>query len=283
MLDTSVTGMSTDGTSPGISSLPLGEQPGEIRRQIMAQQRAAEELFVPSPIIERLLWQVCGAWETVIEEVRFFHYVLDEDPPTEPPFPTPDGGRVAKDMRGFARRLNLRLPSNTIWTDECKRAKAMRDDLGHMLHFRSTSGETPDQVVTVLRVPYKESDEMSVSTAHVGRWDHERKTMTITGSGGWARHNRKTVTITERDARDVLAGLKYVKDSIFALRKFGMEFAIWPDGKSIDDVLRIMPWWLEEWGQPGEPGWSVPTMSQLRVRPQPEFIESLPPSQRPQF
>ncbi|QKT13236.1 hypothetical protein [Rhodococcus sp. W8901] len=145
-------------------------------RQIEANHRAAERLFVPSLVVERLLWQVCGAWETVIEEVRFFHYALAEEPPTEPPFVHPDGENVARDMRRLARKLNLRLPANTMWTAECKRAKEMRDNLGHMLHFKSITGTTPDQTVTLLRVPFREPDEMSTD-------------------GGWAQHNRVTVTI----------------------------------------------------------------------------------------
>lgn len=238
--------------------------PDDIRREIMEQQRIAEAWFDdPSSDVYRLLWQVCGAWETVIEEVRFFHYVLDENPPTEPPFPHPDGENVARDLRRIARKLNLRLPSNTIWTDECKRAKSMRDDLGHMLHFTAVTGDRPNQAVEVLRVPYKEPDEM-------------------TTDGNWARHNRKKVTITQADARDVLAGLKFVKTSIFALRKFGVEFNIWPDTEDIEYVLRIMPWWLNDWGQPGDPGWTVPTMRQLRVVPQAEYIEALPESQQPE-
>ncbi|MFJ1455182.1 hypothetical protein [Nocardia sp. N2S4-5] len=246
------------GTSPRLTA-------DEIRRQIRANQQAEERLFVPSPIIDRLLWQVCGAWETVIEQVRFFHYVLAEDPPTDPPFVHPDGENVARDMRRIARKVNLRLPSDSEWTAECKRAKAMRDDLGHMLHFKSIDGSTPNQSVTLLRVPYREPDEMTVRD-------------------GWAWHNRRTITITERDAREVLAGLSYVNDCIFALRKFGVEFAVWPDNRSIEIVLRIMPWWLDEWGaKPGEDGWACPTMRQVRVRPKAEFDASLPPGMRPEF
>ncbi|MGA6208041.1 hypothetical protein ACPESR_25140 [Nocardia testacea] len=248
---------------------PKGETPllttDEIRRQIDENQRAAERLFFPSRIIERLLWQVCGAWETVIEEVRFFHYVLAENPPTEPPFVWPDGENVARDMRRIAKKINLRLPSNTMWTAECKRAKAMRDDLGHMLHFKSIDGETPNQTVTLLRVPYREPDEMR-------------------RSGGWAMHHRRTVTITEQDAREVLADLKYVKDCLFGLRKFGVEFATWPDRMSVDSVISILPWWLDDWGpEPGQDGWSYPAMRDLRIRPKAEFDASLPPDMRPEF
>jgi len=63
-------------------------------------------------------------------------------------------------------------------------------------------GSTPNQAVTLLRVRFREPDEMSTS-------------------GGWARHNRTTVTITERDAREVLAGLRYVRDCLSAFRNFG--------------------------------------------------------------
>lgn len=243
-------------------TLPTHEQ---IQAKIAANKRAADRLWIPSPIIEHLLWQVCGAWETVVEQVRFFHYVLHENPPTEPPFPHPDGDNVARDMRRIARKINLQLPSNTIWTDECKRAKEMRDHLGHMLHFKSLNGETPTQSVTLLRVPYKESDEMRTD-------------------GGWAMHRRHEVTITEADARDVLAGLSYVNDSIFALRKFGLEFNTWPDTRSTDSVFGLMRWWVDEWGpKPGEDGWTAPTMRQLRIAPKAEFDASLPEHMRPEF
>ncbi|MBF6335874.1 hypothetical protein IU450_08245 [Nocardia abscessus] len=243
----------------------LAAELDEVRKTIEANQRAADRLWVPSSVIERLLWQVCGAWETVIEQVRFFHYVLHENPPIEPPFPHPDGENVARDMRRIAKKTNLRLPGNTIWTEECKRAKAMRDNLGHMLHFKSIDGTTPDQSVTLLRVPYREPDEMSTSN-------------------GWARHNRVTVTITEQEAREVLAGLSYVNDCIFALRKFGIEFATWPDGRSTDSVLGLVQWWLDDWGPtPGEDGWTAPTMRQLRIRSKAEFDASLPPHMRPEF
>lgn len=239
----------------------------EIKKTIDANNAAADRLFVPSPLIERLLWQVCGAWETVIEEVRFFHYVLDEDPPNEPSFPRPDGENVARDMRRIARKINLVLPNDAMWTAECKRAKTMRDDLGHMLHFRSVDGTTPEQTVTLVRVPYREADEMSTD-----------------GPSGWARHNRRTVTITEQDARKVLAGLAWVKESIFGLRKFGMEFATWPDDRSIEDVLSILPWWVDTWGpQPGDEGWTAPTMRQMRIHPKTDFDASLPPDMRPEF
>lgn len=71
--------------APGSASESQLKSIDEIHSQIEANRRAAERLFVPSPVIERLQWQVCGAWETVIEEVRFFHYALAEDPPTDPP------------------------------------------------------------------------------------------------------------------------------------------------------------------------------------------------------
>ncbi|MBF6150267.1 hypothetical protein [Nocardia nova] len=247
------------------ASAPEPKSSDEIRQQILRNQRAEEQLFIPSPVIEHLLWQVCGAWETVIEQVRFFHYVLKEDPPNEPPFPHPDGDNVARDMRRIAKKINLRLPSDTIWTEECKRAKALRDDLGHMLHFKSIDGDPPDQSVTVLRVPYREPDEM---------WH----------SDGWARHRRREVVITAQDARRVLADLSYVKDCIFALRKFGMQFAVWPDSRSVEDAARILPWWLDDWGpRPGEPGWAWPTMRQLRIQPKAEFDASLPEGMRPEF
>ncbi|MFT4043816.1 MAG: hypothetical protein QM673_11710 [Gordonia sp. (in: high G+C Gram-positive bacteria)] len=101
---------------------------------------------------------------------------------------------------------------------------------------------------------------------------------------GWAFHNRKTVTITESEAREVLAGLQYVNVCIFALRKFGIEFAVYGDSDKIGDVLGIPPWWLDDWGpRPGADGWTVPTMRQLRVIPKHDHIESLPKSQRPQI
>lgn len=237
----------------------------EAMRKIEENRKAAERLFIPSPDITYLLWQVCGAWETVIEEVRFLHYALKEEPPTKPPFVHPDGENVARDMRRIARKLNLRLPNDTIWTEECKRAKKIRDDLGHMLHFKSIEGTTPDQIVTLVRVPFREADEMSTD-------------------GGWVRHRRIPVTITEHEARKVLADLSYVKDSLFALRKFGMEFSTWPDDHSTDYVLTLMKWWLDDWGPwPGQEGWTAPTMGQLRIRPKAEFDASLPPSMRPEF
>lgn len=256
----------TDETAPdeGDSTRNLASETDEIRRTIEANRRAAERLFVPSPIIERLLWQVCGAWETVIEEVRFLHYALAEEPPTRPPFVHPDGENVARDMRRIARKINLRLPNDTLWTAECKRAKAMRDNLGHMLHFKSIEGTTPEQAVTLLRVPFREPDEMS-------------------RDGGWVQHRRTTVTITEQEAREVLADLRYVRDSLFALRKFGLEFSHWSDDRSTRSVLGLMMWWLDDWGpEPGEPGWAYPAMGQLRIRPKAEFDASLPPSMRPE-
>ncbi|OLT32201.1 hypothetical protein BJF84_03560 [Rhodococcus sp. CUA-806] len=237
----------------------------EVRRTIKADKRAAKQLFVPSPVFERLLWQVSGAWESAIEEIRFLRYATTETPPTTAPFVHPDGENVARDMRRMAKKLNLVLPNDTIWTDEAKRAKAMRDDLGHMLHFKSMEGITPHQTATILRVAYKEPDEMSTD-------------------GWWARHERRTVTITEQDARAVLSGLHYVNRSLFALRQFGMEFATWPDDRSVDFVLPILPWWVDSWGpQPGDAGWTAPTMRQLRIRPKAEFDASLPPAMRPEF
>ncbi|MFT4043817.1 MAG: hypothetical protein QM673_11715 [Gordonia sp. (in: high G+C Gram-positive bacteria)] len=158
----------TDDTAPN-NAIP---RPADMLRRIEDNQRVADEwLDAPSNDIYRLLWQVCGAWETVIEEVRFFRYVIEENPPTEPPFVHPSGGTVAKDLRRIAKWLNLRLPSETEWSRECKRAKVMRDDLGHMLHFRSVTGESPNQVVTLLRVPFCEPNEMRVEKGSVGRWD----------------------------------------------------------------------------------------------------------------
>lgn len=239
--------------------------PDDVRRASQANQRAAENAFIPSPDLSRLLWQVCGAWETVIEDVRFLQYTLKEAPPTDPPFVHPDGENVARNMRRIAKKINLRLPSDTIWTDQCKRAKTMRDHLGHMLRFTSFEGITPNQSATLLRVAYREADEMSTDS-------------------GWATHQRITVTITEQEAREVLADLKYVHDSLFALRKFGVGFATWPDTRSTEPVITLTRWWLDDWGpKPGEVGWTAPTMGQLRIRPKAEFDASLPPSMRPEF
>lgn len=55
-------------STEGSTSDQLDDQPSladtmeEGLRQIEANHRAAERLFVPSPVVERLLWQVCGAW-----------------------------------------------------------------------------------------------------------------------------------------------------------------------------------------------------------------------------
>lgn len=237
----------------------------EVWETIEANRQAADRLWAPSSVIERLLWQVSGAWETVIEEVRLFQYALHETPPTKPPFVYPDGANVAPDMRGIAKKINLRLPSDTIWTDECKRAKAMRDNLGHMLHFKSIDGATPNQSVTLLRVSFKQADEMRTDT-------------------GYAMHRRHEVTITEQDAQTMLAELHYVYRSVRALHKFGVEFATWPDSRSTDSVLELMQWWLDDWGpKPGEDGWAAPTMRQLRIAPKAEFDASLPPHMRPEF
>jgi hypothetical protein len=141
----------------------------------------------------------------------------------------------------------------------------MRDNLGHMLHFKSIEGTSPNQSVTLLRVSYREPDEMRTDA-------------------GYAMHRRHEVTITEQDARTMLTELHYVFRSIRALHKFGVEFAIWPDTKSIDDVVELMPWWLDDWGpQPGEEGWTAPTMGQLRIVPKAKFDASLPPHMRPEF
>ncbi|MBF6161046.1 hypothetical protein [Nocardia cyriacigeorgica] len=254
--------------------------PNEVYNRIMANKKVEEQWWVPSPDIYLLLWQVCGAWETVVEHVRGLKYALKETPPTEAPFVWPDSKKVASDMRRLAKDVNLRLPSNTFWNEECDRARTMRDNLGHMLHFRSVEGQPPNQVVTVLRVPYFEPDEMSVRgnepiELKPGEKDNRMKV---------AVHNRVTVTITAQDAREVLAGLEYVHSCIFAIRKFGIEFATWPDGRSTESVLELMRWWLDDWGpKPGEDGWAAPTMGQLRIRPKAEFDASLPEGNRPEF
>ncbi|MFE3797263.1 hypothetical protein [Nocardia tengchongensis] len=249
--------MNTADDSP--PKLPSHE---EILRRIQENQDAAAQLFIPSPVIEHLLWQVCGAWETVVGQVRFFRYVVAENPP---PFIYPNGDQVAHNLRTIAKGINLRLPSDTIWTPECTRAKAMRDNLGHMLHFKSIDGTPPEQSVTLLRVPFKDPDEMTIRS-------------------GWAFHSRLSVTITAQEAREVLEGLKYVNDCIFSMRKFGMEFAIWPDTRSVESVCRILPWWLDDWGpKPEQPGWAWPTMRQLRIQPKAEFDASLPEGMRPEF
>lgn len=251
------------GGADGESHARLELTADQVRRTIQANERAARSLFVLSRVFERLLWQVTGAWETVIEEVRFLRYVIAETPPTAVPFVFPDGDNVARDMRRTAKQLNLVLPSDTMWSDECKRAKAMRDDLGHMLHFKSMEGVSPDQTATLLRVAFREPDEMSTD-------------------GGLARHERRTVTITESDAREVLAGLKYVNDSLFGLRKFGIEFSNWPDARSTESVLPILPWWVDTWGpKPPVEGWMAPTMRQLRNQTKVDFDASLPFHMRP--
>ncbi|WP_135042104.1 hypothetical protein [Rhodococcus sp. 1R11] len=237
----------------------------EVRRTIEANERAAQLLFVPSPVFERLLWQVSGAWETAIEEVRFLRYATAETQPTAAPFFHPDGDNVARDMRRICKTLNLALPDDAMWTAECRRAKEMRDNLGHMLHIKSITGVTPDQTATILRVAFREPDEMSTDS-------------------GWARHERRAVTITEAEAREVLEDLKYVNKSLFYIRKFGMEFSHWPDGRSIDSVLSLLQWWDDSWGpKPGNTGWTAPSMRQLRIRPKTEFDASLPPEIRPQY
>lgn len=216
-------------------------------------------------MIEHLLWQVSGAWETVIEHVRLFQYALRDPPPTKPPFVHPDGAKVAPGMRRIAKKINLRLPNDTIWTDECTRAKTMRDNLGHMLHFKSIEGTSPNQSVTLLRVAYQEPDEMK-------------------SDAGYAMHKRREVTIIEQDARTMLAELHYVYRSVRALHKFGVEFSTWPDSRSTDSVIELLPWWIDDWGpKSGEDGWTAPTMRQLRIAPKVEFDASLPEDMRPEF
>ena len=258
----------TDDAASATSGEPERDLAGELEeglRKIEANERAAADLWVPSPMIEHLLWQVCGAWETVVEKVRLFNYSLEETPPTTAPFVSPEGGTVARDMRRIARRVNLRLPGNSMWTDECERAKTMRDHLGHMLHFKSIDGTAPNQVVTLSRVPFREPDEMSTS-------------------GGMAMHRRIEITITAEDARGVLDDLSDVDKCIGALHKFGVQFNTRPDTWRIGAAADLLPWWLSDWGPiPDAPGYVEPTMRKLRIQPKADFDASLPPGLHPEF
>ncbi|MBY6675324.1 hypothetical protein HQ314_00140 [Rhodococcus sp. BP-332] len=238
----------------------------EIRRKIEANERAADNLFVPSPTIERLLWQVVGGCETVVQETRALLYVNERVPSVGPDFTTVDPVKLPSKIRAAARQVNMRLPSKEIWTPEWKRAIAMRHDLAHMLHIAATEGTTPEQAVTIVRTAYKAPDEMT------------------TDPTGLTRHRRVTVTITEREARVALEGLAFIHRCIDGLHRFGIRFATWQDDRSIESVLHVLPWWLSDWGpHPGESGWTAPTMRQLRIRPKAEFDASLPPDMRPEF
>lgn len=252
----------------------------EVWKTIEANQRAKDSLWKPSPVIEHLLWQVCGAWETVVEQVRGLKYSLKEIPPTKVPFVYPKSDEVAHDMRGIAEDVNLRLPSNAIWTEECERAKTMRDHLGHMLHFKSIDGKAPNQSVTVARVPWHAPDEMSI----VGEEERDFEPGEVDMRMKLAKHRRIEVTVTAEDARAVLKDLKYVYDCARALEKFGVQFNTWPDTKSLGEAVKLLPWWMDDWGpKPGEDGWSAPTMRLLRIAPKAEFDASLPESVRPEF
>lgn len=252
----------------------------EVSSQIEANQRARDELWEPSPNIEHLLWQVCGAWETVVEQVRGLKYSLCQRPPTEPPFIRPQAARVHKDMRKLAKAVNLRLPNDSNWAEECERARAIRNHLGHMLHFKAIEGEPPDQVVRLSRVPYFEPDELSIH----GEEEQDLEPGEDDNRMEVAAHKRIEVTITADEARVVLADLKRVYNCIRAIERFGIQFNTWPDSKPVGDALDLLPWWCAEWGpERGEDGWSMPAMRDLRRVPKVDFDASLPEKMRPQF
>lgn len=219
----------------------LGAECDAIYNEIRRTTRVREEwLSVPSPVIERLMWQVAGGWEQVAEEVRFFNYLVKDEPDA---IVLANRDKVAKDMRRIARRFGLRIPEG--WTEKCKSVQEIRNNLGHMLYIVSIDGEAPNRSVSFRRVPYLEPGEMKTE-------------------GGWISHNRVLTTYTERELVQALADLRWLKDCLFALRKFGHEFADWRDDRSITQVSRILPWWLPEWGEPGS---RELFMRDLRVQP----------------
>lgn len=210
------------------SDRDLAAECDAIYNHIEENQRIAKAAFYPSQVIERTMLQVMGGWEHVVEEVRFLKYVIQDIPekPTMPDYDNP-----ARDMRRLCRTLKLRVP-DTFWTAECKAIQQMRNDLGHMLHITAVEGDAPNRSVTFLRVPYRQPDEMTMVE-------------------GWARHGRIKVTQTEQQLIEALTNLRWLRDSCFAIRKFGMEFGDWADDRSIESVAGILPWWLPEWGEPG--------------------------------
>lgn len=249
----------------------------EVLRTIKANQRAAEELWEPSPIIDHLLWQVCGGWETLVELVRGLKYTLLETPP---PFVNPAAKSVHKDMRKLAREVNLRLPSDTIWTTECDRARTMRHNLGHMLHFKSIDRKPPNPSVTLARVAYGDSDEMSVRGEEERNFEPGEADMRMKFSA----HRRIEVTITADEARAVLKDIEDVHRCARAIYVFGIERRHWPDTKPLGQAAYQLPWWCEEWGpRPGDGGWKMPTMRQVRIVPKAEFDASLSEGTRPEF
>ncbi|WP_280244255.1 hypothetical protein [Nocardia abscessus] len=206
-------------------SLPTFDQ---IHKQIEENKRVEAEAFQPTEVLELLMLRVLGCWEHVVEDVRFFKYVVGEDPDA---VVFPDAENVAKDMRRIARKLNLRLPEG-YWTKECDEVRQIRNDLGHMLHIVSIEGEAPHRSVTFRRVPYRQPDEMTMDQ-------------------NWAKHRRITVTQTEQQLIQAIHTLRWLKESVFALRKFGMEFSHWPNEKPLDITISLLQWWLPEWGEPG--------------------------------
>ncbi|MGW5514621.1 hypothetical protein [Nocardia africana] len=212
--------------------------PDAIRRQIEENQRLEEEAFEPTDVLELLMLRVLGCWEHVVEDVRFLNYVVKDEPKA---VIYPNAKDVAKDMRRNGRKLNLRLPED-IWTADCDKVREIRNDLGHMLHILSVEGESPNRVITFRRVPYMTPDEMTMDD-------------------NWARHGRIKVTQTEQQLRDALKTMRHLKDSVFALRKFGIEFNHWPNTRPLGTTVRLLKWWMPEWDELGR----ELTMGDVRV------------------
>ncbi|PEH77283.1 hypothetical protein CRM89_15915 [Nocardia sp. FDAARGOS_372] len=204
--------------------------------------RARErEAFIPSGSMEAQAWKVMGAWQALIEEVRFMRF-QDNGHERAEEVVHPNADQMPKMLRRLARVRGVRWPSDAV-SRICLETRELRNDLSHMVYIDTVSGAEPDRTMSFWRV-----GEMTFRDEV------------------WSQQGRYRIEVTEQQLSDAIEGVHWIIMCCRMLSYLGdifREFSMSDDHPLAKHIVRELPWWFEEWGDPAT---AVLSVGQVRGR-----------------
>ncbi|MBV0917225.1 hypothetical protein KC238_08140 [Mycobacteroides chelonae] len=230
-----------------------GTDPFAFYNRIQVVKEAEDRSFEPSRNIDRLVLQILGGWSNVTAEVnsaRFHAAGPDSEWVNE--------NKLAKAVRELAENSRVRWPHDDFSAAADHAGKA-RQSLAHMLFIIDITGETPNQVLSFMRLGEPDQPRTIKGRPTELSWRDDQ----------WSQQTIHRATFTEAELRQALREIKWMWESVRALSRLGSMLAESP-ALPDDHKLELYPyggWWIpwapEEWFN----GSHTPTVGDIRLPP----------------
>jgi hypothetical protein len=214
-------------------------------RRFDEQARKEREAWHLAESLEGSAWNIVGCWQSLVAEVNFmyFHAVGPGAPPS-------GEKKLPATVRKVAEIYGVRWPHDE-WAAAVDRVGKVRHKLAHLLYIDSVSGEEPHRTMTIMRLG-RPGDPRKGPDGHPGElsW-RQLPDDDDPDDVGWSQMTMHLDSITEDEMSDVLATLRWMRDSCRIMDHLG---GIAAELKPRRDLVLpayeqdMLPWWFREWG-----------------------------------